>query len=78
MLTAGGWGFAYGKIRASVVAAAYQRGEECLATVISAVIDDPWHRYSKGDVDVHISGEAVGEAVALCEENEKSKATTVV
>ena len=63
----GDFGIAWGFIRANVVAAAYERGRDCLSRVISAVIRDPFHQYSCGNVGVRISGEAVGEAVALCE-----------
>jgi len=60
-------GIAWGKIRASVVAAAYEKGEECLARVLSSVNKNPFCQFRWGEVRARISGEAEGEALALCE-----------
>ena len=57
-----------------MVAAASSRGPDCLATVIAHVIEDPYNRFSFGDVSVRISGDAEGDAMALCDELEAKAA----
>ena len=50
-----------------MVAAAYEKGQDCLSRVISSVVQDPHHFFSIGDVSVKTTGESEGEALALCE-----------
>eukprot|EP00210_Caulerpa_lentillifera_P008105 g7739.t1 len=61
-------GNAKGKVRAWVIAEAYQKGEECVAKVMSQVIAETSTHKVHTDVTVGATGEATGDAFAICDD----------
>lgn len=66
MSVEGAVGRAFGMVKAWVVAEAYEKGEECLATVITNVIAKTHDPDPNDGVSVTVGGIAEGEALALC------------